>query len=114
MELSIRTESRDTVSIVYPEGFINAHTVSQFEQVLKDMVTGQKYHMVINCHELQYISSAGLGALMGVIEEVRDNDGDIRLCGMSESVFNVFDILGFTELYQIFDDEDRAIQSFGA
>lgn len=113
MELSIRTESKNAVSIVYPEGFINAHTVSQFEQVLKEMVTGKNFQMIINCGSLQYISSAGLGALMGVIEEVRDNEGDIRLCGMSESVFNVFDILGFTELYQIFDDEDRAIQSFG-
>ncbi len=112
MELSIRTDMHNNVTIVHVEGFINAHTVNQFESTLKEQVENKSYRLVVNCSDLQYISSAGLGALMGVIEEVRENGGDIRLSGMSESVFNVFDILGFTELYQIFDDLDHAVQSF--
>ena len=112
MELSIRTDTNNNVSIIHVEGFINAHTVNQFENTLKEQVENKSYRLVVNCQDLQYISSAGLGALMGVIEEVRENAGDIRLCSMSESVFNVFDILGFTELYQIFDDLEHAVQSF--
>ena len=113
MELNITVEHRDKVSIVYPEGFINAHTVNQFEQALQNLVEEKRFRLIINGKRLQYISSAGLGALMGVIEEIRDNEGDIRLCSLAESVFNVFDILGFTELYEIFEEEEPAISAFG-
>jgi len=113
MELTIRTENRDGVTIVHPEGFINAHTVNRFEEALQELVQGGQYRILIHCGKLEYISSAGLGALMGVIEDVRSHDGDIRLCAMSDSVFNVFDILGFTELYRIFPDEVEALASFG-
>ena len=57
---------------------------------------------------------AGLGALMGLIEQVRSRNGDIRLTELSESVYNVFDILGFTHVFQIFDTEDAAVRSFGS
>ena len=29
-----------------------------------------------------------------------------------ETVFNIFEVLGFTHLYSIFDTEDKAIRSF--
>ena len=57
-------------------------------------------------------ASAGLGALMGVIEEVRTGGGDIRLADLNETVRNIFDILGFNHLYRIFPSEVEAVLSF--
>ena len=54
----------------------------------------------MNCQGLAYIASAGLGAIMGAIEEVRENGGDIRLSELNETVRNIFEILGFTHLYK--------------
>ncbi len=112
MELTITIENKEGTTVIYPDGFINAHTVNRFEETLQNLVKEKQYRLVVNGQNLQYISSAGLGALMGVIEEIRDNDGDIHLSNLSESVFNVFDILGFTELYEIFDGEAPAIRAF--
>ncbi|NOZ13955.1 MAG: STAS domain-containing protein [Acidobacteria bacterium] len=112
MELKLEIENKEGVTVIYPDGFINAHTVNQFEETLQNLVKEKHYRIVLNGEGLEYISSAGMGALMGVIEEIRDNDGDIHLCNLSESVFNVFDILGFTELYEIFEEEAPAITAF--
>ena len=112
MELTIKIENKEGAAVICPDGFINAHTVNQFEETLQNLVKEKQYRLVLNGQGLEYISSAGLGALMGVIEEIRDNDGDIHLCNLSESVFNVFDILGFTELYEIFEEEAPAISAF--
>ena len=49
---------------------------------------------------------------MGFIEEIRENDGDIKLCCMSPKVFKVFDLLGFPALYEIYDKDEEAIQKF--
>ena len=58
------------------------------------------------------ISSAGLGVFMAYIEDVRKNQGDIKLSNMSPKVFNVFDLLGFPLLYDITKDEAEAVQKF--
>jgi anti-sigma B factor antagonist len=49
---------------------------------------------------------------MGVIEEVRTNGGDIRLAELSDTVNNIFEMLGFHHLYRIFPSDEEAVRSF--
>ena len=49
---------------------------------------------------------------MAFIEKVRENNGDIKLTTMSDKVFNIFDLLGFPLLYEIFKTEDEAVKKF--
>ncbi len=49
---------------------------------------------------------------MAFIEDVRKNKGDIKLTNMSPKVYNVFDLLGFPILYEIFKEEQEAIKRF--
>ena len=94
-----------------PAGFINAHTVRDFEAALEGLVQGGQYRILINCRDLSYISSAGLGAIMGLIETVREHGGDILLSNLQDNVFAIFDTLGFTQLYRVFPDESQALAS---
>jgi anti-sigma B factor antagonist len=110
-DLSIQVREVDGVAIVEPHGFINAHTVRQFEGALENLVQAGKFTILLNCLGLNYISSAGLGAIMGLIETVRDNDGDILLSDLQENVYTIFDTLGFTQLYRVFPTEAEALQS---
>lgn len=49
---------------------------------------------------------------MAYVEDVRNNKGDIKLSNMSPKVYNVFDLLGFPILYEIFKDEKEAVVKF--
>jgi len=113
-DLTIQVQDRDGIAVVLPNGFINAHTVRKFECVLEELVERGRFTILIDCRELSYISSAGLGAIMGLIDTVRENRGDILLCSLQENVLLIFDTLGFTELYQVFPDEVQALQSLAA
>lgn len=110
-DLSIQVREVDGVAVLEPSGFINAHTVRQFEEALETLVDQGRYSILLNCRDLAYISSAGLGAIMGLIETVRSNGGDILLCELQEGVFAIFDTLGFTQLYKVFPDEGAALSS---
>ncbi len=111
-DLRIDVRSQGTVAVVEPIGFINAHTAKDFETVLQNLINQNQHNIVINCRDLAYIASAGLGAIMGFIDVIRENNGDIRICSMNETVFNILEVLGFTHLYSIFDTEDKAVRSF--
>lgn len=111
-ELEVETREIDDITLLYPKGFINAHTVRLFEGELQRAVKQSRFKIVVNCSGLAYIASAGLGAIMGAIEEIRENGGDIRLSELNETVLNIFEILGFNHLYRIFPSELEAIMSF--
>lgn len=113
VDLSIEMREMDGVAVVLPDGFINAHTVRQFESSLEGLVQAGKFHILLNCTRLSYISSAGLGAIMGLIETVRENGGDIQLCDLQENVYAIFDTLGFTQLYKVFPTEAEALAQAG-
>ena len=111
-DLKIEVRSEGIVAIVEPVGYINAHTARDFEKTLQLLIEKNQHNIVINCRGLEYIASAGLGAIMGYIDTIRDNNGDIRMSNVNQTVFNIFEVLGFTHLYSIFDTEDLAIRSF--
>jgi anti-sigma B factor antagonist len=111
-ELTVDTRQVEGVVLLYPRGFLNAHTVRLFEGEIQKALDQRRFNIVVSCGGLQYIASAGLGAIMGVIEEVRGNGGDIRIADLNETVRNIFEILGFNHLYRIFPSELAAVQSF--
>ncbi|HEX9081069.1 MAG TPA: STAS domain-containing protein [Holophagaceae bacterium] len=108
-DLSIEVQEVDGVAVLLPSGFINAHTVREFEETMEELVKQGRYTILLNCRNLNYISSAGLGAIMGLIETVREHGGDILLSNLQSNVYAIFDTLGFTQLYRVFDDQDLAL-----
>ncbi len=113
-ELTVETRQVDEVTLLYPRGFINAHTVRLFEAELHKALVERRFKIVLSCAGLNYIASAGLGAIMGAIEEIRGNGGDVRLSELNETVLNIFQILGFHHLYRIYPSELEAVSSFRA
>ncbi|HMB98254.1 MAG TPA: STAS domain-containing protein [Balneolaceae bacterium] len=104
-----KSEDYDVLDL---EGELDAHTASQLEDELKELIAKNKYNIIVNFDDLDYIASAGLGVFMAYIEDVRSLGGDIKLTNMSKRVYNVFDLLGFPTLYDILEDEEDAIQKF--
>ena len=91
---------------------MDAHTAPEFERAIQKEIDAGNVRIVADCSRLTYISSAGLGVFMGFIEEIREQGGDIKICSLSPKVRQVFDMLGFQELYDICDDLPGAVQNF--
>ncbi|MDZ7637678.1 MAG: STAS domain-containing protein [Bryobacterales bacterium] len=108
----IHEEQQGAVRIFRLIGFLDAHTAPQFEKALQAKVAGGDCRIVVDGSALTYISSAGLGVFMSFIEEVREVDGDIRIGGLISKVRQVFDILGFSEIFRIFPTAEEAVNSF--
>ena len=107
-----KSENGD-VSILYIKGYLDAHTAPDLETEFQKLVDAKKYNILVNFQDLSYISSAGLGVFMGFIEDIRKNGGDIKLTDMKPKIFRVFDLLGFPTLYDILDEEAKALEKFG-
>lgn len=109
---AVERKDHEDISILNLSGFLDLHTVPKFEEAIQNLVDENRFHILVNLKELDYISSAGLGVFMGFIEEIREKEGDIKLSNLSPRVYKVFDLLGFPALFQIFDEEEQAINQF--
>lgn len=108
----IDIREKENINVIDLKGYLDAHTAPDLEKIFQNLIEIQKFNIVVNCKDLNYISSAGLGVFMAYIEDVRKHNGDIKLSNMSAKVYNVFDLLGFPLLYDITKDEADAIKKF--
>lgn len=111
-EFSTSIKDKGEISIINLKGYLDAHTAPILENNFVDLIDKSRFKIVVDFRDLAYISSAGLGVFMAFIEKVRDGKGDIKLAGMNDKVYNIFDLLGFPLLYEIFKSEDEAIKKF--
>jgi anti-sigma B factor antagonist len=110
-KVAIREEN-DNIHVMELKGYLDAHTTPVLEDAFQKLMSEKKFRIIVNCRELSYISSAGLGVFMAFIEDVRSGEGDIKMSDMSPKVFNIFDLLGFPMLYDIVKTEDEAMTKF--
>jgi anti-sigma B factor antagonist len=113
-QFKIDLRENNNINVLDLRGYLDAHTAPELEKVLQNLIDINKFKIIVNCKDLSYISSAGLGVFMAYIEDVRKHKGDIKLSNMSPKVYNVFDLLGFPLLYDITKDEADAVKNFSS
>lgn len=111
---SVGFRARDAVQVLDLKGELDAHTASELEAAIQKCQGEDRYQIIVNGQDLQYISSAGLGVFMAYIEEIREKAGDIKIAALQPKVFNVFDLLGFPMLFDVLETEEEAVARFKA
>lgn len=109
---TINKSRQGDLSIIHLEGYLDAHTAPQFEAAIQSEIDAGRIRLIVDCAKLAYISSAGLGVFMTFVEEVREPGGDIKICGLVPKVQQVFEILGFSSLYDLCADVPACVQRF--
>jgi anti-sigma B factor antagonist len=101
------------ITLIELSGQLDAHTAPEFERFLEERVRNeQKSHLILDFSQLEYISSAGLGVLMGLIEEVRSQSGDMKLINVPDKIYHVLDLLGFPIVFEVLPVLKDALDSF--
>ena len=108
----VRSKVDDQIAVLYPKGHLDAHNVERFEKEIVKLVSNNIVKIIINCKDLNYISSAGMGIIMGYLDEIREKNGDIKLCSLNDRVFEIFDLVGFTDIYDFVENEQSALSKF--
>jgi len=100
------------VQILRLEGYVDAHTFTEFEEELTKLVEGGHYNLLLDLEKLTYINSTGLGLLMATFRQVRQHNGDLVIAKMSDKITNIFNLLGFSRLISTYATEPEAMQKF--
>ena len=84
---------------VAPEGRLDTSTAPEFEKQLGEILEGIT-ELVLDMTKVEYVSSAGLRVILKV-QKIMFNQGKMKLIGVNESVMEVFEITGFSNILKI-------------
>ena len=68
--------------------------------------------LLLNFLNVEHLSSAALGTLITVNNKIKGKGGQLRLCNIDKQIYEVFVITKLNKLFQIHDDDAKAIKSF--
>ena len=104
-------DGADYVQIA-PEGELDAYSVAQFREAFVEV--GEHGRLVVNLSGVQFMDSAGLGALIGGIRKIRDNDGAISVFCDRATITRLLHTTGFDRIVPVCDTLDEAVAALDA
>ena len=99
MNITINEESGRLVAALV--GDLDNAASTQARRGLEPVFERKDCDVVIDCTELNYISSSGLRIILDVFKHTRSNGHKAILKNLSEDVKEVFDLSGFLQLFVV-------------
>ncbi len=116
MEISHRPMNR--VDLLEVAGRVDAATASTLKRQIEALFDAGRYRIVLDLAKLEYVSSPGLRVLIEARKRAREwkitdlEGGDIRIANLPPKIKEVFDLTGFTSLFEMYGDTVDAVGSF--
>lgn len=104
--------SRNQISIIKVGGYIDTTTSSELERALDSLLKQGRFFLIVDLGNVDYISSAGWGIFISEIKSIRENGGDLKLVRMVPDVYEIFELLEFHHILDVYDSVDEAINKF--
>ncbi len=108
--MQISSDSEEGNYIITIDGDVDASSSIRLDEAIGKAVEEGQQQILIDCRNLNYISSAGLGVFMSYLEELKAKSIQMVLFGLSEKVSNVFNLLGLDQLLNIKHTKEQAKQ----
>jgi anti-sigma B factor antagonist len=99
---------------VHLAGRIDTYNSSYFYAAAEKLTAAGYIYLVFCCAGLSYVSSSGIGAFMRIHKSVGDRGGEMFMVDLQPPVFDVFNILGYTEYFSFRETADDAILNLRA
>ena len=110
--MDISTQQAKSVSVMTVKGRVDSATAPDLENALKQLVEGDKTQIVLDLKDVEYMSSAGLRAMVSTLKAVKRINGDLRLCTPSPRVAEVLRLAGLNSIFSIYPTQADAVGSF--
>ena len=86
----------------------------QVKERIRDLLADGQRRILLNLAEVNYIDSAGLGALISSYTTTKRDGGSLRLVNLTKRIQDLLAITKLITVFETFDNEAEALASFGS
>ena len=107
-------ESNGPALLLKARGRLNVLSASTFEADIKSAASMTNSDVVIEASGVTYLSTAGLRALFRLSRSLNRSDRSLRVCSLRPYIHEVFEIIGFDRVIQVYSDVPSALSASGS
>ncbi|MBN1964523.1 MAG: anti-sigma factor antagonist [Anaerolineae bacterium] len=101
----------DDIWEVAPTGRLESNSAPELQTLLDTQLEAGRQRLVVNMATVHYISSSGLKVLVNAWRRARDMHGDVVLVGMKPQIREIFEMVGFDQVFDIYDSVEAALEN---
>jgi len=103
------------VIVVHLQGNITlGRDTQKFRDIIQNTLDSGHRNILLNLAEVYYMDSSGLGELVASHTTTRTQGGQLKLMKLAPRVKDLVQLTKLYQLFEVFNDEDSAVRSFGA
>ena len=111
--MKIRQREIDDVVILDVNGKIMGGPDSEvFQEAIKSLIDSGQRKVLVNLENVNWINSTGLGILIAGFTAMHRSGGKLKLVNVSERIESLFMVTKLSTIFESYQREDEAIQSF--
>jgi anti-sigma B factor antagonist len=110
--LFINTDNTQNVSIMNVKGRIDSNTAPELDSALSNLLSSNRNKIVLNLQAVEYLSSAGLRALVKALKDAQKSGGDLRLASVSEPIEVILRTVGMMQMFKLYPSDQEAMVGF--
>jgi anti-anti-sigma factor len=98
--------------VLYLSGYIDTYNSNYFQKRVAKAIDAGFIRLIFQCGGLNYVSSTGIGSFTAFLKSVKPRGGDLVLLEIQPKVYEVFQLLGFSQFFNIKDSLDDSVNYF--
>jgi anti-sigma B factor antagonist len=113
VSLKILSKDVDGVTVLALEGkIILGEESNALRERVRNLLAEKRHNVVMNMGNVTYIDSAGLGTLVAAFHSARNQGAVLKLSNLGQKFQEVLQVTKLLTVFEVFDSEAAAIQSF--
>lgn len=110
MELEVKSLKK--VDVIAVSGRIDSSNAADFDNAMKDLLSQGRRNIVLDLSKLDYMSSAGLRAMVAALKNARHGGGNVVIAEPNERMVDTLKLVGFQTLFTQYPHVLDAVDSF--
>lgn len=108
--MEISQEKHGAINVVGIDGRLDTTNYGELESVLSELTGRGEVDLLLDLSGMEYISSSGLRVFLMYLKKIREAKGRFMLCSMSPDIREIFEISGFINIFEIFENREEALK----
>jgi anti-anti-sigma factor len=111
--MEISDEAVGDVRVVTARGRLDGSASGPFGEQVGRLIGSERPKLLIDFAGVDFVTSAGLRAVLTLLKKVKAGGGLFALCGVQAPVREVLDITGFAGMIDIHPERAAALKAMG-
>lgn len=100
----------ERIIVVEANGALDSETSPGFEEYTDQLIENNKLFIIIDAANLEYVSSAGIGAFIYSEKKIIAAGGFMVICNLPDEISSLYNILGFDRAFRIVSTKEEAME----